>query len=79
MKKECECQYCKGEVDEYFCFSCGLNFNECESFHKYDEITLCQKCHDETSTFFKEYFSYETYEKNKYNVFKKILKDLEIE
>ena len=45
MKEECECSYCKNKVDEYFCIQCGYNFNECESFYKYDGIILCPKCH----------------------------------
>jgi hypothetical protein len=45
MKQDCECSYCKNEVNEYFCIKCGYNFNECESFHKFDGITCCPKCH----------------------------------
>lgn len=45
MKKDCECGYCKNEVDEYFCVSCFYNFNKCQSFHEYDGGTLCPKCH----------------------------------
>ncbi len=48
MKPDCECQNCKHKVDEYFCFKCKYNFNECESFFKFDGITLCPKCHPET-------------------------------
>lgn len=47
MKKDCECSYCKNEVHEYFCSSCFLNFNECESFHKIDGVTFCPRCHPE--------------------------------
>lgn len=67
MKKDCECQYCKGEVDEYFCPTCGLNFNECESFNT-DEDVLCPRCHP-------SYIPIENDEKNmiKYNVSESIL------
>ncbi len=47
MKSDCECSYCKNEVNEYFCVSCGYNFNECESFHKLNGVTYCPKCHPE--------------------------------
>ncbi len=53
MKKDCECQYCKNNVNEYFCLACGHNFNECETLFEYrDPIldlpnTLCPKCYDE--------------------------------
>jgi hypothetical protein len=44
MRIDCNCYYCKGEVNEYFCISCGFNFNECESFLKFDGKTFCPKC-----------------------------------
>lgn len=47
MKTDCECRYCKAKIDEYFCSSCRHNFNKCESFHEFDGITLCPKCHPE--------------------------------
>ncbi len=49
MKKDCQCQYCKNEVNEYFCIRCGFNYNECEVFHYFDGITLCPKCHPKES------------------------------
>lgn len=45
MKENCECPYCKKNVNEYFCISCGHNFNECETFVFVDEVCLCPKCH----------------------------------
>ncbi len=45
MKNDCECQYCKNGVNEYFCDSCGLNFNECESLHILNGMTFCPICH----------------------------------
>ena len=44
MKQDCNCKYCKNKVDEYFCISCGYNFNECESNYKHDGVTFCPKC-----------------------------------
>lgn len=59
MKENCNCDSCKHKVDEYRCFSCGNNFNECETFFEvYESMTgdlptlplsqLCPKCHPET-------------------------------
>ena len=45
MKQNCDCSYCKNNVNEYFCIQCGYNFNECESLFKYDEINPCPKCY----------------------------------
>ena len=54
IKEKCQCRCCKYGVDEYFCSSCGHNFNECEVFHFYHEPTgdlpsigmaMCPKCH----------------------------------
>ena len=45
LKNKCDCQYCKNNLHEYFCIACGHSFNECESLHKYDDITLCPLCH----------------------------------
>lgn len=45
MREGCECSYCKAKVNEYFCAKCGYNFNECESFHQFDGMTLCPICH----------------------------------
>lgn len=45
MKCDCTCQYCKLKVDEYFCSTCEYNFNECESFNKFDHFVFCPKCH----------------------------------
>lgn len=47
MNKDCSCNYCKNEVDEFFCASCFHNFNKCESFHEHQGITLCPECHPE--------------------------------
>ena len=46
MKKNCDCHYCKQNINEYFCIKCGYNFNECEvkNFNWHD-ISLCPKCH----------------------------------
>lgn len=79
MKKDCECHYCKGEVDEYFCIKCKLNFNKCESFHECDGYILCPRCHPKNWIFSQEYVCNETSEKNKFNVLKDIFNDLEIE
>ncbi len=55
MKDNCDCQYCKNNVNEYFCITCKHNFNRCESFYELKEntqlgrlqpgIQLCPKCH----------------------------------
>ena len=52
MKKDCGCNSCKNQENEYFCFTCFYNFNECETFHKFDEIVLCPKCHPENTCCF---------------------------
>lgn len=49
MKKDCDCRFCKDKINEYFCSSCAYNFNECESFHAFDYIVLCPKCHPENA------------------------------
>ena len=56
MKKDCECYYCKYNVDEYFC-GCGCNFNKCESYFESIDpvlgglpvfpVVLCPKCYPE--------------------------------
>ena len=59
MQENCECQYCKSKVNEYFCSSCGISFNSCESFFEFNEDTygdlpcgpgrnLCPICHPRT-------------------------------
>lgn len=45
MNDQCECQYCKAKVKEYFCCRCFFNFNRCESKGQYDGGYLCPKCH----------------------------------
>jgi len=46
MNRDCECQYCKNNVNEYFCSLCGHNFNECEAYFVFDEyVALCPKCY----------------------------------
>ncbi len=37
MKDNCQCDKCKNLVNEYFCMSCGHNYNECESFFQFME------------------------------------------
>ena len=49
MNENCDCQYCKHKVNEYFCPHCLHNFNECEAFHTYNYIQLCPKCHPKDS------------------------------
>lgn len=44
MKADCECRYCKNGVNEYFCITCGYNFNECESFFYCNGLVFCPKC-----------------------------------
>ena len=45
MKENCQCNYCKCKINEYFCLLCKYNFNECEVLHKFGGINLCPKCH----------------------------------
>ncbi len=55
MNENCECRYCKAKVDEYFCWTCGYNFNKCETFFEGVEkirgdlpkfgCALCPKCY----------------------------------
>lgn len=41
MKENCDCKYCIYNVNEFFCLSCGNNFNSCESFFEfYDPLDL---------------------------------------
>jgi hypothetical protein len=47
MRKNCECTYCKNNVNAYFCSFCGHNFNPCESFWLFGDNLLCPKCHPE--------------------------------
>ena len=45
MRKACDCQYCKQNIDEYSCMNCQYKFNECDSFHEVDGFFLCPVCH----------------------------------
>jgi hypothetical protein len=45
VNKDCDCQYCKSNVNEYFCITCKHNFNGCESIIKNEWCHLCPKCH----------------------------------
>lgn len=54
MNKDCKCSYCKNNVNERFCISCGYGFNSCESIYEVHKlhygdlptigIPLCPKC-----------------------------------
>lgn len=44
MQDNCNCNYCKQNVNEYFCITCGYNFNECESKFKCEGFVFCPKC-----------------------------------
>ncbi len=37
MLENCNCIYCKENVNEYFCSSCFYNYNECESNYVYKD------------------------------------------
>ena len=78
MKQDCECTYCKNQVNEYFCGICGYNFNECESFHEFDGMILCPKCHPKNCPFMIKYEPTETDKKNnkKYNIFLKYVSNV---
>lgn len=52
MKKDCECSYCIKNVNDYFCISCGYNFNECEVIHKFNDLRICPKCHPKVDDFY---------------------------
>ena len=41
---DCECDWCKLIFKQYFCSTCGYNFNKCESFYKSDSAYYCPKC-----------------------------------
>ena len=54
MIEGCKCNYCKKDVNEYFCSKCFYNFNRCEVNSWFHEakgdlpsigISLCPKCH----------------------------------
>ncbi len=34
MKLDCDCSWCKNEINQYFCGKCRLNFNLCEAHHE---------------------------------------------
>ena len=55
MREGCECSYCKANVNEYFCIKCGHNFNECQSFHEVEWVTLCPSCHPRDDCTYKEH------------------------
>ena len=41
---------CKEESFEFFCSTCGLNFNKCQSFHEWNGIPFCPKCKPKCAT-----------------------------
>ncbi len=44
MKENCECEYCKQGINEFFCSTCLYNFNRCQSKAIYDGMSFCPKC-----------------------------------
>ncbi len=41
---KCECG-CTQKGSEFFCTRCFHNFNKADSFHEFEGMTLCPKCH----------------------------------
>jgi len=63
MRYDCECSYCKNQVNEYVCSICLHNFNRCEYYNQFMDVEcppglgvpLCPKCHPKDS--FREWVS----------------------
>jgi hypothetical protein len=48
--KKCECG-CVRKGKEMFCILCFHNFDSKESYHEFDKIHLCPKCHPKDNLF----------------------------